>query len=155
MSEPILHPDATLRDAVRVIEQTRRLITAVVDAAGRLLGILSDGDIRRAILAGQALDGPAAAAMTRDPILARANHPEDWFAIMRERGVGALPVVDDARRFVRVVEVYDFTGAQPRWRGGQGFGAAVIMAGGEGRRLLPITLDRPKPKKDKSGVPLL
>jgi len=126
-----------------------------VGADGRLLGILSDGDIRRAILAGQALDGPAAAAMTRAPILARANHPEDWFAIMRERGVGALPVVDDAGRFVRVVEVYDFTGAQPRWSGGQGFGAAVIMAGGEGRRLLPITLDRPKPMIDIGGVPLL
>jgi NDP-sugar pyrophosphorylase family protein len=53
------------------------------------------------------------------------------------------------------VDVYDFTGAQPRWRGGQGFGAAVIMAGGEGRRLLPITLDRPKPMIDIGGVPLL
>jgi dTDP-glucose pyrophosphorylase len=155
MSEPILQANATLRDAVRVIEQTRRLIVAVVDADGRLLGILSDGDIRRAILAGQALDGPAAAAMTRDPILAQASHPEEWFAIMRERGVGAVPVVDEAGRFVRIVEVYDFTGAQPQWTGGQRFGAAVIMAGGEGRRLLPITLDRPKPMIDIGGVPLL
>ena len=52
MSEPIL---VRRRDAARrrrVIEQTRRLIAVVVDADGRLLGILSDGDIRRALLAG-------------------------------------------------------------------------------------------------------
>jgi len=155
MSEPVLAVDATLRDAIRVIEQTRRLIAAVVDGERKLLGILSDGDIRRAILAGQPLDGPASGAMTRNPIVASAAQPDQWFAIMRERGVAALPVVDQAGRFVRVVEIYDLAGAQRAWTGGQGFAAAVIMAGGEGRRLLPITLDRPKPMIDIGGVPLL
>ena len=155
MNEPILAPDATLRDAIRVIEQTRRLIGAVVADDGKLLGILSDGDIRRAILAGQGLDDLAVKAMTRDPIVALASQPDRWFELMRERGVGAVPVVDEAGRFVRVVEVYDFAGAQRSWRGGEGFAAAVIMAGGEGRRLLPITLDRPKPMVEIGGVPLL
>lgn len=156
MSEPKLHSDATLRDAVRVIEQTRRFIAAVVDAEGMLLGVISDGDIRRALLAGSGLDSPAANAMTSSPIVASAaQRPDEWFALMTERGVGAVPVVDDAGRFVRVVQIYDFADTPRTWTGGQGFAAAVIMAGGEGRRLLPITLDRPKPMIDIGGVPLL
>ena len=155
MTEPVLAPDATLRDAIRVIEQTRRLIAAVVDNDGMLLGILSDGDIRRAILAGQELDQPAVKAMTRNPIVASSSESDRWFELMRERGVGAVPVVDGSGRFVRVVEVYDLAGAQRSWTGGQGFAAAVVMAGGEGRRLLPITLDRPKPMVEIGGVPLL
>ena len=155
MSEPILVGDATLRDAVQIIEQTRRLIAAVVDADGRLLGILSDGDIRRALLAGHGLQSTAAAAMTRNPIVASAAAPEEWLALMTERGVNAAPVVDADGRFVRVVQTFDFTDAQRVWTGGQGFAAAVIMAGGEGRRLLPVTLDRPKPMIDIGGVPLL
>lgn len=156
MSEPILGPDATLRDAVQMIEQTRRLIAVVVDADGRLLGILSDGDIRRALLAGHGLQSAAAAAMTRNPIVGfTAAAPEEWLAFMTERGVNAVPVVDAEGRFVRVVQTFDFTDAHRVWTGGQGFAAAVIMAGGEGRRLLPVTLDRPKPMIYIGGVPLL
>jgi dTDP-glucose pyrophosphorylase len=155
VNEPTIPADATLRDAVRAIEQTRRLIVAVVDAEDKLLGILSDGDIRRALLAGNGLDSAAAIAMTRDPIVTSAAQPEEWFALMRDRGVGAVPVVDDAGRFVREVDIYDFAGAQRTWTGGQDFAAAVIMAGGEGRRLLPMTQDRPKPMIDIGGVPLL
>jgi len=156
MSEPILAADATLREAVRVIEQTRKFIVAVVDADGKLLGVISDGDIRRALLAGNALDSPAANAMTRNPIVvSSADSPDSWLAMMTERGVGAVPVVDAAGRFARVVQIYDFADTQRSWTGGQGFSAAVIMAGGEGRRLLPITLDRPKPMIDIGGVPLL
>ena len=156
MSEPILGPDATLRDAVQVIEQMRRLIAVVLDADRHLLGVLSDGDIRRAFLAGKGLQSAAAAAMTPNPILAdTAAGPQGWLELMLERGVNAAPVVDAQGRFVRVVQVSDYTD-QPRvWTGGQDYSAAVIMAGGEGRRLLPITLERPKPMIDVGGVPLL
>lgn len=155
MSEPILPRDATLRDAVRVIEQTRRLIAAVVDEQNRLLGILSDGDIRRAILRGMDLDGPANKAMTAEPIVAQASADDRALCdLMITRGVAAIPVVDEQGRFVRVAELYDFK-SEHNWTGGEGYFAAVIMAGGEGRRLLPLTLDRPKPMIDIGGVPLL
>jgi dTDP-glucose pyrophosphorylase len=156
MSEPILGPEATLREAVQAIEHTRRLIAVVVDGDKKLLGVLSDGDIRRALLAGQSLDGPATAAMTRAPILADdADGPQAWLAVMLERGVSAVPVVTADGHFVRVVQLGDYAGGQRAWTGGQDFAAAVIMAGGEGRRLLPITLDRPKPMIEVGGVPLL
>ncbi len=154
MTEPILSPDATLRDAIALIERTRRIIVAVVGSDGGLLGILSDGDIRRGILAGLGLDSPAAKAMTRDPICGSSQaRPDELFDLMMLRGVAAVPVVDADGCFVRVAQLSDTTDT-PRL-GGEGFAAAVIMAGGEGRRLRPLTADRPKPMINIGGVPLL
>jgi len=155
VSEPIIPADATLRDAVAVIEHTRRLIAVVVDADRLLLGVLSDGDIRRALLRGIDLDRPAADAMTRHPIVGEASDTSEALCnFMITRGVAAMPLVDQCGRFVRVVQLQDFATEQ-HWTGGEGYFAAVIMAGGEGRRLLPLTLNRPKPMIDVGGVPLL
>ena len=87
-------PDtATLRDAVAAIETTRKLICAVVAADGKLLGVLSDGDIRRALLQGAGLDAPVVSAMTRTPIVGPADAtPAEVHAIMAERGVAAIPL---------------------------------------------------------------
>lgn len=156
MSEPTLSANATLRDVVRVIEQTRRLIAVIVDSNGHLLGILSDGDIRRALLAGKGLDSPARDVMTANPITGpAAARDEELVHIMRSRGVAAIPVVQEDGGFARVVQTLDFTTSQGRWTGAEGFVAAVVMAGGEGRRLRPLTLTRPKPMLDIGGVPLL
>jgi dTDP-glucose pyrophosphorylase len=156
VSEAVLSPAATLRDAVRVIERTRRFLAAVVDEDKKLLGVISDGDIRRAILSGQNLDGPAARAMTREPIVASASSsPSELENFLLSRGVAAVPLVDGKGRFVRVVQMADFDVEGRAWVGGEGYAAAVIMAGGEGRRLRPLTVDRPKPMIDIGGVPLL
>jgi dTDP-glucose pyrophosphorylase len=156
MIEPVVPDTATLRDVVRVIERTRRLIAALVDADGRLKGVLSDGDIRRGILAGLELDSLAVNAMTREPIVGpAAARSDELLAIMLSHGVAAIPLVDEAGRFVRVVQTFDFSVISQSWVGGEGYVAAVIMAGGEGRRLLPLTLERPKPMINIGGVPLL
>jgi dTDP-glucose pyrophosphorylase len=154
VTEPILPQDASLRDAIALIERTRRVIVAVVDGDGKLLGILSDGDIRRGILAGVGLESPATSAMTRDPICGSSQaRPDELFDLMMRRGIAAVPVVDAQGRFVRVALLSDLD--ETANLGGEGFAAAVIMAGGEGRRLRPLTADRPKPMIDIGGVPLL
>ena len=61
---------ASIRDAIAAIERTRRFIAAVVDGENRLIGVVSDGDIRRAILRGQTVDSPVTGAMTAEPIVA-------------------------------------------------------------------------------------
>ena len=155
MSEPILSESASLRDAIAVIEHTRRLIAAVVSADGRLMGILSDGDIRRALLRGLTLERPAADAMMRTPIVGRASATDrELCDLMIGRGVAAIPLVDESGKFARVVQLQDFA-VEQQWSGGEAYFAAVIMAGGEGRRLRPLTLDRPKPMISVGGVPLL
>jgi dTDP-glucose pyrophosphorylase len=155
MIEPILRRNASLRDAVELLERSRRLIVAVCDDDGRLLGVMSDGDVRRALLAGKALDSPAADAMSRHPIVGSASASLDEIRhLMRVRGVAAIPLVDEAFRFSRVVTALDADEEAPH-HGGEAYSAAVIMAGGEGRRLRPLTNDRPKPMIEIGGVPLL
>lgn len=156
MIEPVLQADASLRDAVQVIEKTRRFIAVVVDDEGKLLGTISDGDIRRAMLAGIGLDGPAAKAMNRRPITADSGFSNDRLLhTMVAKGVAALPVVDGDGCFKRVVQPRDFDLDDGARSGGEGYAAAVIMAGGEGLRLMPLTADQPKPMMTVGGVPLL
>lgn len=156
MTNPVLPPAATIRDAIATIERTRRLIVAVVDGENRLLGIVSDGDIRRAILAGSSLDAPILAAMTADPIKGmEAEGPDAWVHQMLSRGVAAMPIVDAAGSYCRTVQVDDFLDDAVAPGHAGGFWGAVIMAGGEGRRLLPFTTHRPKPMIEIGGVPLL
>jgi len=150
-----LGPAATLRDAVRAIEATRRRIAVVADADGRLAGTLTDGDVRRALLAGLALDAPAAEAMNRQPIAAHADSEDAYLLeMLRHRGLESMPLVDRAGRYVRTVHVSDLDDA-PRTDGAAGVAAAVLMAGGEGRRLRPITETIPKPLVEVGGVPVI
>jgi dTDP-glucose pyrophosphorylase len=145
---------AKLRDAVEALERSRTLICALVDAEGHLLGVLSDGDVRRALLAGHGLDVKAADVMTRTPVTGPAEAaPAALREIMQERRVAAIPLVDAAGRFVDIAQLADIDTDVPT--GGEAFDFAVIMAGGEGRRLRPLTLDRPKPMIEIAGTPLL
>lgn len=156
MISPVLPPTATIRDAIAAIEQSRRLIAAIVDGDGRLLGVVSDGDIRRSILAGRPLDALVTAAMTAEPIKGLEAEGQDaWVHQMLSRGVAAIPVVDAAGHFGRIVQVDDFLDDAVAPGRADGFWGAVIMAGGEGRRLLPFTTHRPKPMIEIGGVPLL
>lgn len=156
LKNKVLSPDATVRDAIALIERTRRVIVAVVGEEHRLLGILSDGDIRRSILAGNSLDGPVSNAMTINPI--KANHGLKSDALARQMiaaGIVAMPIVDSDGRFVNIVQIDDFVEERGNNLSANGFWGAVIMAGGEGRRLLPFTTNRPKPMIEIGGVPLL
>src|SRR5258706_70552 len=64
---------STLRDTIEHIDAGAVQIALVVDEAGRLLGTVTDGDVRRALLRGQALDSPVTAAMNAKPLVARAG----------------------------------------------------------------------------------
>jgi dTDP-glucose pyrophosphorylase len=156
MTEAKVARNASIRDAIAAIERTRRFIVAVVDDESRLLGVVSDGDIRRAILQGQTVDSPITGAMSVDPIVAsdKATN-EELLHLMLTKGVAAVPVVDRTGRLTRIVQVTDFRGRELPTIRAEGFWGAVIMAGGEGRRLRPLTADLPKPMIEVGGVPLL
>jgi arabinose-5-phosphate isomerase len=101
--------ETPLRDVLFRITAARAGAAAVVDDETRLLGIITDGDVRRAILAdGQALGKPAHAVMTADPKLARPQEPAiEALRLMKEYKIGDMPVVDDARRVVGMLNLKD------------------------------------------------
>lgn len=157
MTERPLRLTATLVEAVQAIEASRRRLAVVVDDDDRVVGTLTDGDVRRALLAGGGLDMPVGIAMHREPLTATDGSPDGYLLdLLRSKNVVALPLVDNCGRFLRLVHLTDLGAIEGACGpGGDGFAFAVIMAGGEGVRLRPLTQSVPKPMVDVGGVPML
>jgi len=141
---------ASLRGAMEALERGAVEIALVVGPGGKLLGTLTDGDIRRAILAGASLEDTASKFMSRSftavgPSASRA----EVLDLMRARLLGQIPILDESGRLVGLHLMREILGAisRPNW--------AVVMAGGRGERLRPITDSLPKPMIKVAGRPIL
>ena len=141
---------ASLLDALRALEHGGIEVALVVDADERLVGILTDGDIRRALLGGARLDAPLASHANRrfTRVTAAAGRAE-VIDLMRARTIGQIPIVDDSGKLLGIHLLHEIIGSvlRPNW--------AVIMAGGRGSRLRPITDEIPKPMIKVAGRPIL
>lgn len=146
----LIGPSASIRDAMRAIDRGAQNIALIVDDANRFVGTISDGDVRRAILRGLDLDSPASPHVNQAAITAR---PEDSRAgildLMRARLVSQVPVVDYSGRVVGIHSLRELIGGEQRPN------VAVIMAGGRGQRLHPLTATVPKPMLVVAGRPIL
>jgi dTDP-glucose pyrophosphorylase len=141
---------ASVREALETITKNSRQAVMVVDADGRLVGIVTDGDIRRGFLRGVGIDDRVAELMNRQPTTAPAGVARDAaLALMQRRTLRHLPVVDAAGRLVDVMLYDDLLRPVPLPN------AAVVMAGGDGRRLRGVSEDVPKPLLRVGGKPLL
>jgi NDP-sugar pyrophosphorylase family protein len=115
-------------------------IALVIDAAGRLRGTISDGDVRRAMLRGVSLESPASSIMNGSPTVARPGEDRDaLIATMRARQLHRIPVLDAEDRLVGLETLDELI--LPAQRDN----LVVLMAGGLGARLRPLTEDTPKP----------
>ena len=131
--------DCTVREAIDQMNQNRVGILIVVDPEGILLGTVTDGDVRRAILRSISLSSSVEEIMCRHPLtVSPASTPSDVLQVMEEHRLHHIPVLDDDNRVVDLLHIGDFLGS-PRH-----FSTAVIMVGGQGKRLHPITQSIPK-----------
>jgi len=93
--------NATLRAAMRQLEETEERILFVIDDNGALFGSVTDGDIRRWILAHDSLDGRIEQICNQEPYAVPISYrSEDVRRVMLERNIGCIPVVDPGRRIV-------------------------------------------------------
>lgn len=147
--EATIAPNATTRDAVRSLSQTGKQIVLVVDGGDHLVGVVTDGDIRKALLAGSSLDTPIYSVMNPRPHTVRADAPDATKVnIMRNAGLSQLPLTENGR-VIGLVTLAEL--AAPRVRDNQ----VIIMAGGRGTRLRPLTDTMPKPMLPVGGKPIL
>lgn len=146
----LVTPEMTLREALARIDSAGSQMALVVDDRCRLLGTLSDGDVRRGLLKGLSLADKVTAAMHLTPTVARASEARHAIlTLMRQRGLHQMPVVNAEGVVVGMEVVDDFLNAAERenW--------VVIMAGGLGKRLEQLTRDTPKPMLRVGSRPLL
>jgi dTDP-glucose pyrophosphorylase len=142
---------ATVREALERVSKTGKGLTLVVDGQRRLVGIATDGDLRKAILRGAPLDAGIESAVNRAPVVVRSGiAAADALALMRQRGFRHLPAVDDQGRVVELLLLDELMAPPAPLKI-----PAVIMAGGEGKRLRPLTEATPKPLLRVGGKPLI
>lgn len=141
---------ASIREAVKIIDETSMQIVLVVDEGERLLGTITDGDVRRGILKGVSLEDSVERIMNREPTTATVDEGRDRiFATMQTRQLHQIPVVDGAGHVVGLETLNALIKPQMKenW--------VVLMAGGLGSRLRPLTDDCPKPMLKVGNKPLL
>lgn len=145
----MMGPETPLLAAIERLDSVRRKLILVVDGEHRLIGSVSDGDIRRGLMRRLTMDAPISEVMNTAPVSLKAG-VSDKVAVraLSDRGVGLAPLVDGKGR---VIGLYpDVLGlAAPRDN------LVVLMAGGRGARLFPLTQNCPKPMLKVAGRPLL
>jgi dTDP-glucose pyrophosphorylase/CBS domain-containing protein len=147
----LLSPGASIRDTIARIDATSYQICLVVDAEGRLLGTVTDGDVRRAILDNVSMEEHVEKIMFRTPKTAVAKDTDELLlALIKKHQVLQIPILDQNRKVCGLVHVDDIL--KPAIRRGNWI---VLMAGGLGKRLSPLTNDAPKPLLHVGDKPIL
>jgi dTDP-glucose pyrophosphorylase len=146
----ILTPDATILDALKVINQTPIKLALVCERNHFLLGTVSDGDIRRSLLRGIGVSSSLEGVLARNPITVSKDASSSQVRkVMIETQIDTVPIVDDLNRLIGV-HTLNFQRVKIPL-----VNKFVIMAGGMGKRLMPITEKIPKPMVQIGGKPII
>jgi dTDP-glucose pyrophosphorylase len=146
----LVNSDVTLEQAIEVLDKAALRIALVVDANDVLLGTLTDGDVRRALLKHLSLDTPVGQVMNATPKTAEQSWTESRIlAVMEQHELLQLPLVDAEKRVVGLANLHDILNKHRHDN------PVFLMAGGFGTRLRPLTNNCPKPMLKVGDKPIL
>lgn len=145
----ILYNHETVRDAlIKLNDLKKNTILIVVDEQERLIGSLTDGDLRRGFIKGLNFDNSLMDYLQPDPLFVYQDelHKTD-FNNMRLRNFMVVPIINRERKVVKILNLSEIQSVVPA--------DVFIMAGGRGQRLMPLTADTPKPMLYVGDKPIL
>lgn len=148
--DTVVRPDADIRDALRALDKGAQKIALVCDESDRMLAVVSDGDIRRGLLADLHMNDPISAVANTNPRTVRKGSSRNEIKqILASEDINILPILDDENR---VVELHTLASISER---PELENPVFIMAGGFGTRLKPLTDNCPKPMLPIGDKPIL
>lgn len=148
--EIVIKPDISILQAINIIDKGAMQIVLVVDGEGRLIGTMSDGDIRRGILKGISLESPVNLIMNTKPVCMPGGSSRDAvLAMMGNLEIRQVPIVDGAGKLLGLELWHQVMHRSPKDN------PVLLMAGGIGKRLGDLTSCCPKPLLKVGDKPIL
>jgi dTDP-glucose pyrophosphorylase len=145
----LIQPEQPIRDALQLIDSESLRIALVVDTHLRLLGVVTDGDIRRGLLNNLTLDSSVSSIMNVSPLTAKKGTPrKELVKFMQQGQLLAIPLLEEGK--VAGLETLQRVGQYSKYQN-----PVFMMAGGFGSRLRPLTDNCPKPLLKVGDKPIL
>ena len=147
--EHLIPSGTSIRDALKVLDKLAKdAISFVVDEKGKLIGSLTDGDVRRGLIEGAELQQPVNDIIQSNPrFIQKGANCLDKVIAYRENNYKVIPILDKDNRIVNVINFRELKSYLPV--------DVVVMAGGKGTRLRPLTDNIPKPLLKVGDKPIL
>jgi dTDP-glucose pyrophosphorylase len=150
MNDNCILDTISMKEAIAVLNKVYHKILIVLDDNHRVVGSITDGDIRRGLLRGLKIDELVSFVMNVNPVLLHKNDTKaEMIAKMEEKLIFYVPQVDDQDRFINLISLYDLKKYL------YSDCAVFILAGGLGTRLKDLTKYTPKPMLPIDGKPML
>ncbi|MDE5886551.1 MAG: NTP transferase domain-containing protein [Muribaculaceae bacterium] len=134
-----IRDNAPIKEALQILNlvHSQAMTLFVVDEAGRMIGTLTDGDIRRALISGEELSTEVQKVAHRDFKYITNENDIKGIKSCRQKNITLIPLLDEEHSIIKVIDLTVRKSMLPI--------DAVLMAGGKGERLRPLTLTTPKP----------
>ena len=146
MKDLTINPNTNIRQAMRILDKTAEKCLLVVDENKKLLGTLTDGDLRRSILRGVKFSEDISNSYKNNPIVFVQNQytSDEAKRILRDKKIDLIPIVDEEYKVVDYITWSNINGGKQNKKTLDDV-SVVIMAGGKGTRMEPFTKVLPKP----------
>ncbi|ECK7466509.1 TPA: nucleotidyltransferase family protein [Campylobacter jejuni] len=143
-----LTPDSSIKEALKIVGQERVRLGIIVDKKDKFLGVISDSNIRKALIGGKTLKDSIKDIYTKNPITIKENtSKEQLLKLSSKTDIYDFPVLDEKGQILSIKSISSLLKANPN--------SIIIMAGGLGSRLKELTKDTPKPMLKVGKKPIL
>jgi dTDP-glucose pyrophosphorylase len=150
LSKRIIKDSFTIRQALATLDEVGVLnnVLFIVNADFHLISTLTDGDIRRALLKDLDVNSKAILAGNKNfKYIVKGNNEKELINKYKSEKIRFIPFIEENGKLIKIIDLYEFNGLLPL--------SVVIMAGGKGQRLLPLTKETPKPMLKIGNKPII